>query len=58
MEYPLNLKEEYDIAITRSHIINAILALNPVFKREYLVTLTTDELEDLEESLILTRHSS
>lgn len=56
--YPLNLDREYNTAIERSLLIDAILVLLPVLKREYLCTLTTDELEDLEESIILTRHSS
>jgi len=53
-----NPEIEYDRAMDRTHTIDAILSLNPIFKREYLTTLTTDALHDLEESIILTRHSS
>jgi hypothetical protein len=53
-----NPDEEYDKAMDRTHTIDAILSLNSVFKREYLNTLTTDELHNLEDDLISTQHSS
>jgi hypothetical protein len=53
-----NPETEYDRAMDRHYTIDAILSLNPVFKRDYLNTLTTDALHDLEEAIILTRHSS
>jgi hypothetical protein len=49
---------EYSKAMDRTHTIDSILSLNPVLKREYLNTLNTDALHDLEESILDTRHSS
>lgn len=43
---------DYSLVIEQSITIDAILALNATFKSEYLNTLTTDALHDLEDSLI------
>jgi len=50
-----NYVEAYTRALDRSYTIDAVLALNPVFEREYLNTLSTNELHDLEDSLINTQ---
>ena len=47
---------DYSVAIDRSMTIEAVLHLNPVFKREYLATLNTDALHDLEDALLLTQY--
>lgn len=50
--------QDYSRAIDRSVTIDAILALDKRLTREYLNTLTTDALHDLEEAELNTLHSS
>lgn len=50
--------ENYSLALDRSMTIDAILALDKRLTREYLNTLTTDALHDLEEAELNTLHSS
>ena len=54
--YCYNPEEEYDRAMDRSKTIDSIISLNPVFGREYLNTLTTDTLHELEESILETQY--
>lgn len=44
--------QDYTLAIDRSVTIDSILSLDKRLTREYLVTLTTDALHDLEESIL------
>lgn len=54
----LDLNEEYGRTLDRIFCIDAIHALNSNLSKEYLFTLTTPVLNDLEESLLNTLHSS
>ncbi len=49
---------EYDRAIDRSMTIDAIIALDRRFTREYLNTLNTDALHELEDSLLNTTYET
>lgn len=54
----VNPDYEYDRAIDRSMTIEAILALDRRLSREYLNTLNTDALHDLEDSLVKSKQTN
>lgn len=53
-----NSDDAYNRAMDRLYTTDAILALNPVFGREYLSTLNLDALHDLEDSLLECQYES
>lgn len=57
-QIPMNPDEDYERAIDRSTTIDTIIALNPVLTREYLNTVDTDALHELEDSLLDTQYEN
>ena len=51
-QYTINPDEEYAKAMDRTQTVDNIISLEPTYSREYLATLSIDELHEIEDSLL------